>query len=83
MLSHDTAYSKEQALPPHMAVWMRQGCLPRLQAHMDKVLSCFQAWGAPGIFHDLPWKRTEQSWGQHKARATQVNSGEWEGLANL
>lgn len=30
-LPHDTAYSKKQGLLPHMAVWMRQGCL------MDKV----------------------------------------------
>lgn len=60
MLPQNMAYSKEQALSPHMAVWMRQGCLPNLQAHMDKVLSWFQAWGAPGISHDLPWKRTEQ-----------------------
>lgn len=60
MLPHDTAYSKEQALPPHMADWMRQDHLTHLQAHMDKVLSWFQAWGAPGIFHGLSWKWTEQ-----------------------
>lgn len=50
MLPHKMAYGKEQALSPHMAVWMRQGCLPSLQAHMDKVLSCFQAWGVLQAF---------------------------------
>lgn len=32
MLPHDTAHRKEQALPPHMAVWLPQGWAPAFQA---------------------------------------------------
>lgn len=76
MLPQDTAYRKEQALPPHMAVWLPRGVLPGFHAHMEHLLGLrMRLLGAfPMACHGNA-RSSAGKLGSDEAKATQLNRG--------
>lgn len=59
MLPHSTAHRKEQALSPHMAVWLPQGSAPGFQAHVEHLLG-FRHGTATSLSNGPPRERAKQ-----------------------
>lgn len=72
MLPHATAYRREQALCPHMAVWLPQGFLPSSHVHMECWLG-FRPKNTRSL--GLPWNALGSAGklGSDKAKATQLS----------